>query len=76
LEYQQIEVGDLAVVGNGIGVHTLIYTGNKKWIHADPYAGKVVISEAPNNEPWFSLKAKIVRWNVFIFPDEIVSTVF
>jgi cell wall-associated NlpC family hydrolase len=65
LDYQQIEVGDVAVVGNKIGVHTLIYTGNKKWIHADPYESKVIISEAPSNGRWFSLKARIMRWSVF-----------
>ena len=64
LNHDKIQPGDIAVVGNEIGIHTLAYIGDKKWIHADPVAQKVIVSEVrDNNGYWFNMKARILRWN-------------
>lgn len=65
LIYDEIQPGDIAVVGNEIGIHTLAYIGDKKWIHADPIAEKVIVSDVrDNNGYWFNMKSRILRWNV------------
>jgi hypothetical protein len=66
IEYSKIQLGDVATVGYSKGLHSLIYIGNKTWIQSDPLARKVVESEAPNNELWFKLKTRVMRWNVLI----------
>lgn len=56
-----LSVGDIAVTADGN--HSLAYAGNNKWIHADPYALKVVDDSAPSNNRWFKKPVCIVRWS-------------
>jgi len=60
-DYSPILPGDLAVTASG--AHILAYLGEKRWIQADPVAGKVVITQAPSESGWFIQEALIVRWN-------------
>ncbi|HEX8399581.1 MAG TPA: NlpC/P60 family protein [Pyrinomonadaceae bacterium] len=63
VNYDKIQPGDIAVVGYEIGIHTLAYLGDKQWIHADPIAEKVIVSDVrDNNGYWFNMKARILRW--------------
>lgn len=57
-----VQVGDLAVAGDG--VHVLAYLGNGRWIQADPDAGKVIIETVPSKNPWMKGSVKIVRWQL------------
>jgi cell wall-associated NlpC family hydrolase len=64
LNYDEIQLGDIAIIGNEIGVHALAYIGDKKWIHSDPIAEKVIVSDIRDNDGyWFNIKARILRWS-------------
>lgn len=64
IDYDKIQPGDIAVVGNRVGIHTLAYIGNQTWIHADPFTEKVIESEVGNdNSYWFTLQVSVMRWN-------------
>jgi hypothetical protein len=61
LDHSRIRPGDMAVTANG--VHILAYTGENRWIEADPNVGRVITLTAPIPEnPWLSEPMKIVRW--------------
>jgi hypothetical protein len=62
LDASSVQAGDLAVAGDG--VHILAYLGNRRWIQADPTAGKVVITTTPSDSPWTLGPARIVRWTL------------
>lgn len=56
-----LQQGDLAVTQSGL--HILAYLGDRRWIEADPLAGKVIVVETPAPQnPWFESPMKIVRW--------------
>jgi hypothetical protein len=64
LDHTTVLPGDLAITSNG--VHILAYIGNKRWIQADPHAGRVISLSAPSSEnPWFNDPMKICRWTIF-----------
>jgi len=52
LDLSTARTGDLAIAGDG--VHVLAYLGEKRWIQADPDAGKVIIETVPSKNPWMS----------------------
>lgn len=61
LDHSRIQPGDMAVTDSGL--HVLAYTGENRWIEADPNAGKVITVIAPSKDNvWFSEPMKIVRW--------------
>lgn len=61
LDHSRIQPGDMAVTHSGL--HVLAYTGENRWIEADPNAGKVITVTAPSKDNvWFSEPMKIVRW--------------
>ena len=65
IDYTKIRTGDIAVLGNHPGIHTLAYIGDATWIHADPITGKVVISKAAEeNDDWMTFEANVLRWNI------------
>lgn len=61
-DYALLAPGDLAVTEDG--KHVLAYEGNKKWIEADPNAGKVVRVSVPSDGFWFNTPMTLVRWRV------------
>ena len=61
-DYAPLAPGDLAVTEDG--KHVLAYEGNKKWIEADPNAGKVVRVTIPSQEHFFNMHMTLVRWRV------------
>lgn len=65
LNYDKIQLGDIAVLGNKIGIHTMAYIGNKTWIHSDPVAEEVIESIEPEDyDDWDTFEVNIWRWNV------------
>lgn len=65
LSDDELDIGDIAVVGDPIGIHTLAYIGNKTWIHADPLTGKVIATQASlAHYYWFTLRVRVMRWNI------------
>ena len=61
LDHSRIRPGDMAVTANGL--HILAYTGENRWIEADPNVGKVITLTAPTKDNvWLSEPVKIVRW--------------
>jgi cell wall-associated NlpC family hydrolase len=63
MNYQGIEVGDLAITDNG--VHVLVYLGDNRWIQADPHVGKVIINNGRvDRSAWLDLPATIYRCQV------------
>lgn len=66
IDYRQLQKGDVAVIGNGFGVHTMVYIGNETWFHSDPVTktvGKFDLTD--KNSDWLKYKVTIMRWNVF-----------
>jgi hypothetical protein len=61
LDSSAVQVGDLAVAGDG--VHILAYLGNNRWIQADPGVGKVIVETVPSKNSWMGGPVKIVRWS-------------
>ncbi len=60
LHYVMVQPGDLAVTEGGD--HIMAYLGDKKWIAADPIAGKVTTFTVPEQRnPYFSTPMRIVR---------------
>ena len=58
------EIGDLAITSDG--VHVIIYLGEHQWIHADPYAGNVIIEDSRTSKNiWFRQTFDVVRWSLF-----------
>jgi cell wall-associated NlpC family hydrolase len=63
LDHSRILPGDLAVTRDG--VHILAYLGDRQWIEADPFLGRVVTVEVPAaSNPWFASPMELVRWTV------------
>ena len=53
--------GDLAVTDGG--VHVMIYTGNGRWIEANPDDGRVVENNSSHSERgYFNMSVTILRW--------------
>ncbi len=52
--------GDLAVTSDGI--HVLAYLGDRRWIEADPSAGRVLVVSTPTDNPWFGVPVTILSW--------------
>jgi len=66
LDATRIAPGDLAVTESG--VHILAHLGNGEWIQADTVPMRVVRTQSPSNDAWFSVPMKIVRWRVLSSP--------
>jgi hypothetical protein len=64
LDYANVSVGDLALAGGG--VHILAYLGDRRWIQADPGAGKVIIEAVPSKNTWFLGRVDVLHWWVFV----------
>lgn len=66
VNYEQIQIGDIATLGDSVAFHSMAYIGNKTWIHADPIAQKVSYYEVSDlhKNIWSVYKVKILRWNV------------
>jgi hypothetical protein len=65
IDYTKVRKGDIAILGNTSGIHTLAYIGNETWIHADPIAGKVIESKEPDeNDDWTTFQVNVMRWNI------------
>ncbi|HEV7401789.1 MAG TPA: NlpC/P60 family protein [Chthoniobacteraceae bacterium] len=63
LDHTRILPGDLAVTRDGI--HILAYLGDRQWIEADPFLGKVVTVSVPaTTNQFFASPMQIVRWSV------------
>lgn len=63
LDHSRVLPGDLAVTHNG--VHIMAYLGERRWIEADPMAGKVITLAAPTHDnEWFRTPMTIVRWRI------------
>ncbi|MHB0913883.1 MAG: NlpC/P60 family protein [Armatimonadota bacterium] len=57
----KLQPGDLAVTDGG--AHVMIYTGNGRWIEANPSDGRVVKNKACNSDrAYFNMPVTIVRW--------------
>lgn len=55
--------GDLAVTRDG--VHILAYLGDRRWIQADPQAGRVLVLSAETaDNRWLRVPVRVVRWKV------------
>ena len=65
LNHEEIRLGDLAVLSDGI--HVMAYVGNLRWIQADP-SGSVHFDDIPSNNSWFKANAKVVRWSILSEP--------
>jgi len=63
LDHTKLEPGDFAVTASG--VHTLAYLGDKKWIEADPGAGRVITVRAEDDNGWLKVPIEVVRWRAF-----------
>jgi hypothetical protein len=64
-----LQPGDVAIVGNEVGVHTMAYIGGGNWIHSDPIAEKVlVVNKDFINDDWFKYRVSVMRWNIFKNP--------
>jgi cell wall-associated NlpC family hydrolase len=56
-----LQPGDLGVAGSGC--HVMIYTGNGRWIEANPDDGRVVENMADSSKrAYFNLRIVILRW--------------
>jgi hypothetical protein len=65
VDYSKLKLGDIAVLGNDVGIHTMAYIGNQSWIHADPISGKVVKThELDEADDWLNFQVDIMRWNI------------
>jgi hypothetical protein len=65
IDYNQLQPGDIAILGNSIGIHTMAYIGNESWIHADPITQKVVKTKATDiNDDWSMFNVRVMRWNL------------
>ena len=63
MEYAGLMPGDLAVTTSG--VHILAYTGDGKWIQADPGIGAVATLNGRTDENvWFSTPVTTHRWKL------------
>ena len=65
IDYTKLKKGDIAVLGNTLGIHTLAYIGDETWIHADPISGKVIESKEPEeDDDWTTFQVNVMRWNI------------
>ena len=65
IDYTKLKKGDIAVLGNTWGIHTMAYIGDETWIHADPIAGKVIESKIPDeDDDWINYQVNVMRWNI------------
>lgn len=58
----QLKKGDMAVTFDG--AHVLVYSGNGRWVEADPIPRKVVEVKVPSDLCWFNVPVNIVRWKL------------
>lgn len=65
IDYNKTQLGDIAVIGNDVSIHTMAYIGNKTWIHADPIKEEVIESKEPDeDDDWLNYQVNIMRWNI------------
>jgi hypothetical protein len=63
LDHDKLLHGDLAVTADG--VHVLAYSGNRRWIQADPAVEAVIEVEASDRRNvWLRSAVRVVRWTV------------
>lgn len=64
IDFNQVQIGDMAVTRSG--VHVLAYLGDGNWIQADPNLAnggdKVIVCRAPTRNGWFHQPVVICRW--------------
>lgn len=66
IDYARLQPGDVAIIGNEIGVHTMAYLGDGNWIHADPITEKVSVDNKDSiYDDWSKYKVSVMRWNIF-----------
>ena len=62
INYEQMQPGDVAILGDGI--HSLAFLKERQWIHSDQVVGQVIIlDESTGSGGWFFYPVTVMRWN-------------
>ena len=65
IDYSKLQQGDIAIIGDNLGIHTMAYIGNEMWIHSDPIEGKVIeTNERETNDDWTKYQVTVMRWKI------------